>query len=155
MQQFEFRRIGSVTLLKDASDLAKVQYRSSLRNYEFRENQFSEKHTLLKVATKFRPIFCILCPNQTKCGRGMFTKKIDKWPLVRENRHSESHTLLKNVGKFPTVPSRFIVQFWWKSKQKFSNAVQHVSFVKICTWKAVLFLWTHVALRVHVHRAAA
>ena len=29
-----------------------------------------------------------------------------------------------------------------------------MSFVKICTWKAVLFLWTHVALHAHVHRAA-
>lgn len=69
MQQFEFRTIGSVTLLKDTSDLAKVQYRSTLRKYEFRE-----KHTLLKVVTKFRPIFYIPCPIRTKFGTDMFTK---------------------------------------------------------------------------------
>ena len=121
MRQFESRTIGSVTLLKEASDLSKVKYRSSLRNYEFRENRHSEKHTLLKVVTKFRPIFYIPCTIRTKCGTDMLTKKNGKWPLVLENRHSESHTLLKNVSKFPSVPSRFIVQFWWQPKQKFSN----------------------------------
>jgi hypothetical protein len=75
MQPFEFRTIGSVTLLKDASDLSKVQYRSSLHKYEFRENRFSEKHTLLKVVTKFRPIFYIPCPIRTKFGTNMFIKK--------------------------------------------------------------------------------
>jgi hypothetical protein len=154
MQQFEFRIIGSVAVLKDASYLAKVRYRKSLRNSEFRGNRFSERYALLRVVTKFCPIFYIPCPILTKCDKDTFIKKIGKWPLVRENRRSESHTLLKDVWKFPSVRSRFIVQFWWKSKQKFSNAVQHVSFVKICMWKAALFLWTHVSLHVHVYRAA-
>jgi len=75
-QRFEFRTVGSITLFKDASDLVKVQYRSSLRNYDFHENRFGEKHTLLKVVTKFRPIFYIPCPIRTKCGTDMSQKKL-------------------------------------------------------------------------------
>jgi len=75
MQQFEFRTIGSVTVRKDASDLAKVQYRKSLRNSEFRENRFSEKHALLRVVTKCCPIFYIPCPILTKCDKDTFIKK--------------------------------------------------------------------------------
>ena len=69
-----FWTTGSVTLLKDTSDLAKVQCISSLRKYEFRENWFGEKHTLLNVVTEFRPIFCIPCTIGTKFGTDMFTK---------------------------------------------------------------------------------
>ena len=74
MQQFEFWTVGSVTLLTDTGDPAKVQYRSSLRKYVFRENRFGEKHTLLKVVTKFRPIFYIPCSIRAKFGTDTFTK---------------------------------------------------------------------------------
>jgi len=82
-----------------------------MRNFEFHENQCSERHTLRKDLNKILPYFLSFSSDLNNIRYRTHKTKTSTNILFCENRLRENHFWIRGVNEFLSVLSTSIVRF--------------------------------------------